>query len=621
MAFAAVLAVIGTDRVCAAPVAALPTRIAQLTTPQANVRFAQLYKLRFLAAKSVADVLRRSFSNVQVSVVGDVNALSIVANAAQHRRIAEALAQLDAPPAARAAAPSGVRPQEIAPAVSSPATGVDVVTLHAAIPGVNGVPSSSASDISAAVMQALSPSLPDLRITLYANQSQLLLTGSPNSIRIARELIDKLDALQKMVVLDVTILEVDESVSKDLGLSLLPAVISTTYAETTPGAPASGGAAPPLLGLQQLSRSPLSLGVQLNLLIQSGKAKVLADPKLTTISGRTASLRAGDNIAILTTTGGSVGTVATTQLQTFNTGVQLDITPVINADNFISVTLHPTVNNLSSILNGVPQISTRDVQTTVALHEGQSLIIGGLIEDSYNRSETKVPLLGYLPLLGPLFTRSTVSGQRNELVITVTPHIIDPTTAIVPPVGPAMTEFPAPAVMPTFPPESTAPARGKAARGANSSTFIALPGEPQSGGTSPIGPQPAPATPIPPAASAMSPGAYVFGRRPAVLPVSGPNDPPRIIFAQVAPQLIKSGTPISLEAVTTPNVTRLVVQLGVGTISMHQSAPGLWDATVPFSVPKTQSTQMTSIRIPAVLTASRIDGVAASLTVPLTFQP
>jgi type II secretory pathway component GspD/PulD (secretin) len=565
-----------------------PATIAQFTPPQANVRFSQLYRLRYLSAASVAGVLRRSFANVRVEVIADVNGITVVATAAEQQRIAEALAQLDVPPGTPIAAFPAPSPTNVPLASASGATEVDVLTLHAAIPGINGAPSSSAADIASAVMQALAPSLPDLHITVYASQSQLLLTGSASSIRVAEELIAKLDALPKMVVLDVTIFEVDESVSKNLGLSLTPAVISSTYTETTPAAPANGGTAPPLLGLQPLARTPLSLGLQLNLLIQNGRAKVLADPKLTTLSGRTASIRAGDNIAILTTTGGSVGTVATTQLQTFNTGVQLDITPVINADDFISVTMHPTVNNLASVANGVPQISTRDAQTTVAMREGQTLIIGGLIEDSYNRTEQRIPVLGYLPIVGPLFTQTTVTGERDELIITITPHIIDPLT-VAPAVGPALTELPAPIALPTLAPSTVLPQM-----------------------QAPASPAPARFGNAPP-----SPGAFVYGQRPASLPTSGPHDAPRIFYASATPQLVGQGTTISIEAVTTPNVARVTVQLGAANVSLTASAPGRWDATVPFSMPNTS--QMTPQSL-AVLSAARADGVATSITIPLTLM-
>ena len=550
--------------------------------PQASARFLQLYRLHYLSAKSVADVLRHSFANVRVEYVPEVNGVTVVANASDQQRIASALAQLDVP----AGAPVAQFPEPAATsAASAPpagATSVDVVTLHAAIPGIGGTPSTTAAYIASVVMQALSASLPDLHVTVYASQSQLLLTGSPSSIRAARDLIDKLDTLPKMVVLDVTIVEVDSSVSKNLGLSLTPAVISSTYSETTPAAPVTGGTAPPLLGLQPLSRTPLSLGLQLNLLIQNGTAKVLADPKLTTLSGRTASIRAGDNIAILTTTGGSVGTVATTQLQTFNTGVQLDITPVINADNFISVTLHPTVNNLASVANGVPQISTRDAQTTVAMREGQTLVIGGLIEDSLNRTEQRIPILGYLPILGPLFTQTTVTGEHDELIITVTPHVVDPLAAPVV-AGPALMALPTPQPLPTLAPGTVIPATQA---------------------TAPPSPSPA-----------LAAAAFVYGRRPVALPPAGPRDVPRIFFARVSPQLVAAGTTIDLEAVTSPNIARVSVLLGAATISLNQSAPGLWAATVPFSMPSTS--QMTP-QATAVLSAARADGVATSIAIPLT---
>ncbi|MBV9409229.1 MAG: hypothetical protein JO164_10440, partial [Candidatus Eremiobacteraeota bacterium] len=172
----------------------------------------------------------------------------------------------------------------------------------------------------------------DLHVTVPPNGTQLVLSGSASVIRLAKSLIDQLDVEQKLVVLDTEIVEVDESVAKNLGLSFSSPVVTSTFTETTPGAPA-GGTPPPFLNLQPLTRTPLSFALTLNLLIQHGKGRVLADPRITTISGRTATIRAGDNIAILTTTGGGTGTVATTQLQTFQTGVTLDITPVVNAGN------------------------------------------------------------------------------------------------------------------------------------------------------------------------------------------------------------------------------------------------------------------------------------------------
>jgi type II secretory pathway component HofQ len=83
----------------------------------------------------------------------------------------------------------------------------------------------------------------------------------------------------------------------------------------------------------------------LNLALQAGKGPVLADPRVTTLSEHTASIRAGDTISILTTTAGNAGTIATAQVQSFQTGVTLDVTPSVTPDGGVTVTLHPVVSS------------------------------------------------------------------------------------------------------------------------------------------------------------------------------------------------------------------------------------------------------------------------------------
>jgi type II secretory pathway component GspD/PulD (secretin) len=427
--------------------------IALIDQPQAGVRYTQVYRLRFVDARSVGDLIARSFRDVQVTVDAALNALSVVATTAEHQRIADALAQLDATGTLAAGPP--VQQPGSAESLGAGGTGVEVVSLKAAAPGLNGAPSSSATDIATTVTQALQSSAPDLHITVPPNSTQLVLTGSAYAIRLAKSLIDQLDVEQKLVVLDTEILEVDETAARNLGLSFSTPVISSTFGETTPIS-ADNGTPPPFIRLQQFTRTPISFGLNLNLLIQNGKGRVLADPRITTISGRTATIRAGDNIAILTTTGGGTGTVATTQLQTFQTGVTLDITPVVNAGNFITVALHPTVNSLAGISNGIPQIATRDTQTTVAMREDQTLIIGGLIQDTTTRSESKIPLLGDIPLVGRAFRNESLNRQRNELIITVTPHVVSPGAPNFSP-GPPLPAIPTAQPLPTLPPGAALP--------------------------------------------------------------------------------------------------------------------------------------------------------------------
>ena len=237
-----------------------------------------------------------------------------------------------------------------------------------------------------------------------------------------------------MVAMDTEVLEVDEGTVKQLGLAV-PAggdqhdVYGSAAALSARQHRPGRRAADPVSELLSAHPHPdLSFTAVLNFLIANNKARILEDPRITTVSGRTASLRAGETVNILTTTGGGTGTVATTQVQSFQTGVTLDITPVVNDGDYITVTLHPSVNSIAAIsAAGVPNIQTRDTTTTVGLHDGQTIVIAGLIEDIDSRSVQKIPFLGDLPLIGrALFTYQNVQKTRNELIVTVTPHIVRP---------------------------------------------------------------------------------------------------------------------------------------------------------------------------------------------------
>ncbi len=593
--------------------------IALIDQPQAGVRYTEIYRLRFVDARSVGDLIARSFRDAQVTPDAGLNALSVVATASEHARIADAIAQLDAGMPGVGGTPPVQQPGAAEIPGGAGAT-VEVVSLKAAAPGLNGAPSSSATDIAQTVTQALQSQAPDLHITVPPNGTQLVLTGGTYAIRLAKRLIDELDVEQKLVVLDTEILEVDETAAKNLGLSFTSPTMSTTFSETTPNA-SDGGTPPPFIAFQPLTRSPVSFGITLNLLIQNGKGRVLADPRITTISGRTATIRAGDNIAILTTTGGGTGTVATTQLQTFQTGVSLDITPVVNAGNFITVSLHPTVNSLAGITNGIPQIATRDTQTTVAMREDETLVIGGLIQDTSTRTVTKVPLLGDLPLIGKIFRNDEIDRQRNELVIAVTPHIVTPGSGFYAP-GALLPTPPTPAPLPTLPPGTRLPARRKP------TPAHAVPAAPASGPNVAPGAANRAATTAPPASSAapspqpgaspsssIAPGVFAFGQPPAST-AAGPNDPPRIYAARFSPTTLGNGTPVHLTAVTSSNVVRLTIGYPGFATQIGQTSPGQWDSAYTFS-----SAGLTPGPAHLTMTASRLDGVSTQMQIPVTVIP
>lgn len=616
-----------------------------LDVPQMGTQYTQVYRLRYVDAGSVANLLRRSFNNLTLAVDNDLNAITVTSNLSVQQRIADALDQLDVPPPGT---PGATGQQDAGPAGS----GIVVVKLRAAVPGLQGGPSTSATDIAQTVTQALQTLAPDLHVVVPPNSTELVLTGSPYSIKLARELIAKLDVRPVMVALDTEVLEVDEGVQKQLGLQFPTSAISSTFTEVPPvypGGSSQAGAQIPYLNLMPLIRSPISLQAELNFLIAHNKARILEDPRLTTISGRTASLRAGETVNILTTTGGGTGTVATTQVQSFQTGVTLDITPVVNAGNYITVTLHPSVNSIAAIsAAGVPNIQTRDTTTTVGLRDGQTIVIGGLIEDLRQRTTQKVPLLGDIPLLGPiLFQYHGVNRTRNELIVTVTPHILRPGESGA--LGGEHLPIPRPGPLPTLSPRAVLPAarpghipeprrfgRPSPAPGPQPVLvpvphvqLTAPPASPPASAqvaappiTRPIpvatvaSPSPGAMTPVPLPTAFAQTNVYTFGAAPTNN-YAAQNAPPQIFYAQVTPSVVREGQPMRISVITTTNVAKLIFgPSGILPLTTLASVgPGQWQSSFTFSSAGLPVGQGNAT---LMLTATNGLGASVSLPVPIS---
>jgi general secretion pathway protein D len=609
--------------------------IAELDVPQMGTQYAQVYRLKYIDAQSVSDLFRRSFPTLAMAVNTDLNAITVTSNLTMQRRIADAISQLDVAPPGAAGAPEGGGPG---------AGGLEVVELKAAVPGLQGGPSTTATDIAATVTQALQGSAADLHIIVPPNSTELVLTGSPYSIKLAKGLIAKLDRPQTMVALDTEVLEVDEGTTKQLGLSFPTAAVTTTFSEVAPVYP-PGNTVPgagqqiPYLNFFPLIRSPIQFTAELNFLISNNKARILEDPRITTVSGRTASLRAGETVNILTTTGGGTGTVATTQVQSFQTGVTLDITPVVNDGDYITVTLHPSVNSIAAIsAAGVPNIQTRDTTTTVGLHDGETIVIGGLIEDVDSRSVQKIPFLGDIPLIGrALFQYHNVQHTRNELIVTVTPHIVRAGESGA--IGALPLGIPKPESLPTLPPGTQLPAPRRSTpqseptpnerpapapepEPVNVPTPAVTPGSntPPPGGISTAKPSPTATaggpTPLPLPSAFSQTNVYTFGQAPQNN-YAPPNAAPQIFFVQVSPSVVKNAEPMTISAITTTNVAKLT--FGPNSVipiaSLKSIGPGQWQGNFPFS---SAGLPIGQASVTLTLTATTGMGGSVSLPVPLS---
>ena len=178
-------------------------------------------------------------------------------------------------------------------------------------------------------------------------------------------------------------------------------------------------------------------------LATAGKAQVLSRPTVLAKDGQFAEIVIGQSVYLpsgvsFTTVSGSSTTVPTINGNYQNVGIQLDVLPSIQMNNLVQMILQPQITSIdtstpgqqivgSTLFSGAvyaPNINKRSVNTVAMTPDGQTVAIGGLISNQKSANVTKVPLLGDIPLLGQLFRFNNKAEAKNELIIFLTPHIV-----------------------------------------------------------------------------------------------------------------------------------------------------------------------------------------------------
>jgi pilus assembly protein CpaC len=171
----------------------------------------------------------------------------------------------------------------------------------------------------------------------------------------------------------------------------------------------------------------LSTDVLINALEQKGMARSLAEPNLVALSGDTASFLAGGEFPIPVP--GSLGTVG---IEYKRYGVGLAFTPTVLGDGLINVKIEPEVSQLDTSNPvqvagiSVPPLIVRRASTTVELRDGQSFVIGGLLQSQGQTAQQQLPWLGDIPVLGALFSSRSYQKNETDLAIIVTPRLVRP---------------------------------------------------------------------------------------------------------------------------------------------------------------------------------------------------
>lgn len=259
------------------------------------------------------------------------------------------------------------------------------------------------------------------------NRSRTLLISGPTTlVTTALETIKKLDIPRRQVVIDVSVLETSNEVVRELGLSwtfgsmqVLERPVATSTTTTTRP-----------LDLGPLQRTPLTSTATIKANELATRSRVLASPNVAVLDGESAFVLIGNRIKYSVLKEASTPqSAAVYDIQEDRVGIYLQVAPQIASDGTMILNLYPQVSTISGylVVNGssLPQISTREAHTVMRVVDGQTVVMGGLIQDSDQKESEKVPIFGDIPILGEFFKRHKRDKSASQLIISITPHIIE----------------------------------------------------------------------------------------------------------------------------------------------------------------------------------------------------
>jgi general secretion pathway protein D len=261
--------------------------------------------------------------------------------------------------------------------------------------------------------------------------SLLVLTSTKNYEKV-RPIIEELDRPVGQVLIKVLFAEITYSDKLDIGTEFsmlnLRSDGGRTETMTLFGEPSQG------LFINSLTGD---LDITLHALQEAGKLNILSRPYILTSNNQAATITVGSQVPFATgETTSNVGTQTTTEYR--DIGIILVVTPSINPEGLVNMTVRPEISSttgetiqISEKLN-LPVFATRSSETKVAVRDGQTIVIGGLIQDEIRDTIKKVPLLGDIPIAGHLFKRTEKSKAKTELLIFLTPHVAPDALALTP---------------------------------------------------------------------------------------------------------------------------------------------------------------------------------------------
>lgn len=291
-----------------------------------------------------------------------------------------------------------------------------------------------------------------IQVDKYGNK--LLIITTPKIIKDIERVIASIDQPALQITLSARLIEVSVEDEERLGINWSKLSTSTSWyifegmanpATTTAGGAGegeggAGGSSQAKTGLRTTGQFERITGlndigtmwrcqpvweIALDWLLKNSRAEVLTNTSITTMNGEEAEIELIDKISYVAAAGGVGGTV---NVKSEEVGIKLWIKPRVNTDGYITVKIEPEMSSLFEFIGPdqtVPRIVRRRAMMSVRVKNHQTIIVGGLMGLTTSRAEHKVPFLSEIPYIGSLFRFSVVTKRKTDLIIEITPHILE----------------------------------------------------------------------------------------------------------------------------------------------------------------------------------------------------
>jgi general secretion pathway protein D len=280
-------------------------------------------------------------------------------------------------------------------------------------------------------------SIGGVRVMADALNNTILVWSTRDEYLKIESALKRLDLPPTQVLIDASIIEVTLNDSLQYGLQWAFSG-GTGGGRTGTGQLSTGDNNPSLSGSlnraagkgfsYSLVNSAGQVRVILNALASQDLLKVISSPSLMVLDNHTATMAVGDQVPVLTSTTNFITNenAVTSTVQYRDTGVSLAVTPSVNAGNLVTMQIDQSMTDQSASIgaNGQPIFLQRQISSKVAVRSGETIVLGGLIKDNRSSGKAGVPLLKDIPLLGNLYSNTSNSGKRTELLVVITPRVV-----------------------------------------------------------------------------------------------------------------------------------------------------------------------------------------------------